>query len=76
MNFTTISKAYRENISKLVTFYNANNSDMKSILDDYLNGVDKSEFEDITNELRDNKYAKLEINLVSPYNYKVITPHK
>ena len=73
---TSIAKACRENISKLVTFYNANKSDMKSILDDYLNGVDRSEFEDITNELRDNKYAKLEINLVYPYSYEVTKQHE
>ena len=73
---TSIAKAYRENISRLVTFYNTNKSDMKSILDNYLNGVDKSEFKEITNKLKNNKYAKLEINLVHPYNYNVVIPRK
>ena len=73
---TSISKAYRENISKLVTFYNTNKSDMKSMLDDYLNGVDNSEFKYITNELKNNTYARLEISLVYPYEYKVVSLHK
>ena len=71
---TSIAKAYRENISRLVTFYNTNKSDMKSILDNYLNGVDKSEFKEITNKLKNNKYSKLEVNLVHPYNYNVVIP--
>ena len=38
---TSIAKPYRENISKLVTFYNTNRNDMKTITDDYLSGADK-----------------------------------
>jgi hypothetical protein len=33
---TSITKPYRQNISKLVTFYNPNRQDMKIILDEYL----------------------------------------
>jgi hypothetical protein len=33
---TSIAKPYRQNISKLVTFYNPNRQDMKIILDEYL----------------------------------------
>ena len=61
---TSVSKPYRENISKLVTFYNSN---MKTIIDDYLNGVSKVEVNQIIKQLKDNKYARLEINLIHPY---------
>ena len=40
---TWIAKPYRENISKLVTFYNPSSKDMNTIFDDYLLTVDKSE---------------------------------
>ena len=49
---TSIAKPYRENISKLTTFYNANRSDMKFVFDDYLNGLDKNEFDNIVNKLK------------------------
>ena len=68
---TSIAKPYRENISKLVTFYNANKSDMKSITDDYLNGVDKIEVSRIIKHLKDNQYATLEVDLRHPYGYIV-----
>ena len=40
---TSISKSYRENISKWSTFYNPNRNDMKIIIDDHMNGVSKEE---------------------------------
>ena len=52
---TSIAKPYRENISKLTTFYTINRSDMKSLFDDYLNGLDKNEFDNIVRKLRTNK---------------------
>ena len=71
---TSIAKPYRENISKLVTFYSTNRNDMKTITDDYLNGVEKNEISDINNKLKNNKYARLEIELRHPYDYRVIIP--
>ena len=68
---TSVAKPYRENISKLVTFYTANRSDMKTLVDDYLNGVSKTEVSRIIGQLRDNKYARLEVNLTHPYGYRV-----
>ena len=67
---TSISKSYRENISKLSTFYNPNRNDMKIIIDDYMNGVSKEEINTI-NTLKNNKYSVLEINLNYPYEYKI-----
>ena len=71
---TSISKPYRENIAKLVTFFNPNRKDMKVIVDDYLNGVSDNEISDITNKLRENKHSRLEIMLRHPYTYKVVVP--
>ena len=67
---TAIAKPYRENISKLVTFYNPNKSDMKIILDEYL-FIDDGEIRSIKRQLKGNKYAHLEINLVHPYNHEI-----
>ena len=64
---TSVAKPYHENISKLVTFYTASKCDMKTITDDYLNGVDKEEILD----LRENKYSRLEILLRHPYGHKM-----
>lgn len=72
---TSIAKPYRKNISKLVTSYNPNRNDMKTIIDDYLNGVDKTETNYIIKQLKDNKHARLEINLRHPYGYNVVAPH-
>ena len=66
-----MSKSYRENISKLSTFYNPNRSDMKIIIDDYMNGVSKEEISRIIDTLKNNKYSVLEINLNYPYEYRI-----
>ena len=41
---------------------------MKTIIDDYLYGSTKDKINNITETLRDNKYARLKINLRHPYN--------
>ena len=71
---TSIAKPYRENISYLVTFYNPNRNDMKTIFDDYLYGFQKDDIEEITKKLKNNKYAHLEIQLVYPYQWKIVIP--
>ncbi len=53
---TSIAKPYRENIAKLVTFYNPSEKDMQTITDDFLN-VEKEEIKDIVQKLKNNKYA-------------------
>ena len=55
---TTIAKRFRENISKLVTFYNANKKDMKEIFDEYLDVLQKEMIE-IKNILKNKKYSRL-----------------
>lgn len=73
---TFISKPYRENINKLVTFYNPNRNNMKVITDNYLNGVSKDEITDIIEKIKNNKYARLEIMLHHTYNYEVVIQQK
>ena len=68
---TSIAKPYRENISKLVTFYNPSRKDMQTITDEFLN-VTKEEVTNIVRKLKDNKYARLEILLRHPYAHKVV----
>ena len=70
----SIAKPYCENISKLTTFYSANKSDMKYLMDSYLNGVDKKELANITRELKTKRYARLEIQLRHPYGHKIVSP--
>ncbi len=48
---TSIAKPYRENIAKLVTFYNPSKKDMQTITDDFLN-VEKEEIKDIVQKLK------------------------
>ncbi len=71
--FTSIAKPYRDNVSKLVVFYNPSKKDMQTIVDDFLN-VDKKEIKDIIKRLKTNAYSRLEISLRHPYDYKVVVP--
>ena len=68
---TSIAKPFRENISKLVTFYNPNKKDMITILQDYLCFVDKKELKEIFKTLKEKRYSNLEIDLIFPYIYKI-----
>ena len=66
---TSIAKPFRENISKLVTFYNPNKKDMKTIIEEYLDVDDKEELQKILKTLREKKYSNVEINLIFPFGY-------
>ena len=68
---TSIAKPFRENISKLVTFYNPNKKDMNTIIDEYLGFTSKEEMRKILHTLKNKKYSSLEINLVFPFDYKI-----
>ncbi len=73
--FTSIAKPFRENISKLVIFYNISKKDMQTITDEFLN-VEKEEIKNITQKLKNNKHSRLEILLRHPFTHKVITSNK
>jgi Cdc6-like AAA superfamily ATPase len=66
---SSVAKPFRENISRLVTFYNPSRKDIKVITDDYLNGVPREKIEEITKILRDEKFTALDILHVHPYTY-------
>ena len=68
---TSIAKAYRDNMTKLVTFYNPRKKDMQEIFDDYLGGVTKEEEDSIKVTLKSRKYSKLKIDLVHSYSHVV-----
>ena len=71
---TSIAKPYRENISKLVTFYNTSSKVMNIILDEYLGFLDESEKKQIIHKLRNEDYARLEIMTKKPYTHEVVVP--
>ena len=68
---TSIAKPYRENISKLVTFYNPNRKDMNQIIEDCLHVDNKEEINKIKNTLKNKNYSRLEISLRHTYRYKL-----
>jgi hypothetical protein len=70
---TSIAKPYRDNVSKLVTFYNPNRKDMQTIFDESLD-IDGDEEKNIIDTLKNNKYARLEILLRHPYAHNIIRP--
>jgi phosphatidylinositol kinase/protein kinase (PI-3 family) len=70
---TSIAKPYRQNVSKLITFYNPNRQDMRVILDEYLL-VDSEEMRYIREQLKNSKYAHLEVSLMHPYGHELKVP--
>lgn len=66
---TSIAKAYRENITFLVSFCMPGKRDMKVIVDDFLDS--DADVKAISTQLRKTSYARLEISLQCPYGYKI-----
>ena len=58
--FHSIAKKYRDNTDLMVTFYNPNYNDMKDFLTE-CKKVSEGELDRIQDELRNNKYSKLEV---------------
>lgn len=71
---TSIAKAYRENISFLVSFYTPGKRDMKAIVDEYLDADANANADKIRRQLRDTPYARLQVSLESPYGWVVESP--
>jgi DNA segregation ATPase FtsK/SpoIIIE-like protein len=71
---SSVAKPFRENISRLVTFYNPSRKDMKTITDDYLSGVPQETISAITKVLRNEKYTALDILLQHPYTFTISKP--
>ena len=72
----SISKPYRDNVARVVSFYNPDEDDMNVIFRRYLGNSTKTERTQIIEKLKNIKYATLEINLRYPFDYKIITPLK
>jgi hypothetical protein len=66
---SSVTKPFRENISRLVTFYNPNRKEMKVITDEYINGVPQETISEITKILRGEKFTAQDILLIHPYTY-------
>ena len=72
----SISKPYRDNVARVVSFYNPDEDDMNVIFRRYLGNSTKTERTQIIEKLKNIKFATLEINLCYPFDYKIITPLK
>ena len=73
---TSISKPYRDNVAKVITFYNPDEDDMNVIFRRHLGHRSKSDGKSIIEKLKSTKYATLEINLNYPYDHKIINTQK
>ena len=71
---TSVAKPYREQISKIVSFFNPDAEDEEVIFKKYMKHVDDNEQKTSKKKLATIKYARLEINLEPPKNYKIVTP--
>ena len=71
---SSVAKPFRENISRLVTFYNPSRKDMKVITDDYLSGVPQEVVSNISKILRNETYTALDILLIHPYTFTISKP--
>ena len=69
----SIAKAYRDNLSKVATFYNPSSKDRKIFFEEYLT-VDDAEKKSIISTLKNNDYARLEVFLRRPYSHDVVVP--
>ena len=65
------SSPNRENVPKLVTFYNPNRKEINEIIEEYLDVGDETEINKIKDTLKNKKYSRLEITLRHPYGYKL-----
>ncbi len=68
--YTSISKAFRDNIGFLVLFYTPNKEDLKGIINNCGMDVTKEEMEEYIKQLKENQYSKLLFKLTYPYEIK------
>jgi hypothetical protein len=71
---TSICKPYRENVARLVCFFNPNRSDMLTIFNDYLGTAERDEKDEIWRTLKEHKHARLEIDLRFPFGHRIVKP--
>lgn len=74
--FTSISKPFRENITKLVSFYTPNYKDMYAIFDNYGGELSSKEKKELYNKLKIYPYSYIVFNLKYPYSIQLhIVPY-
>ena len=74
---TSITKPFRDNIAKLVLFYNPDDDDVQVISNKYfIKKIGKEKTKDIMQKLMAIKYTRLEIILRCPFEYELIIPNK
>ena len=68
---TSITKPYRTNTQILVTFYNPDKNDMKTLLEESVDGTEE-EYRDIKNKLKKNEYSTLEVYHRPPWGHRIV----
>ena len=70
---TSITKPYRTNTQILVTFYNPDKNDMKTLLEESVDGTEE-EYRDIKDKLKKNEYSTLEVYRRPPWGHGIVYP--
>ena len=72
----SISKTYRDNVARVICFYNPDEDDMNVIFRRYLGHCSKKERNGIIEKLKKTRYVTSEINLRYPFDYRISSPQK
>ena len=68
---TSIAKAYRDQTTRIVSFYNCSKKDSKLLFDDHMGDISKKEAEKIQLELKNGNYKRLEITKVPKHKWEI-----
>ena len=75
--FKSVAKAWRDNQSHFVFFYNPNKKDMDEMFESLLGHVSKEEKKEIIKTLNTVPFSRLELQLIPPpVQYEVVVPFK
>ena len=68
---TSITKPYRTNTQIMVTFYNPDRNDMRTFLEESVDGTEE-EYRKIKDRLRKNEYSTLEVYRCPPWGHRIV----
>ena len=68
---TSITKPYRTNTQILVSFYNPDKNDMKTLLEESVDGTEE-EYREIKDKLKKNTYSTLEVYRRPPWGHRIV----
>ena len=68
---TSITKPYRTNTQIMVTFYNPDRNDMKTFLEESVDGTEE-EYREIKDRLKKNEYSTLEVYRRPPWGHRIV----